>query len=118
MFLTKHFLGIKSDEADDIRRNLGFVLSTKRGSGYFLQNFGLSDVAFRTPEEAVTKLTEELEENIRLYEPRVALVKVNEVYDDDGRRVRLVAVLRRRESRELLKLVVNLESRTFDIVVG
>nr|PZN19149.1 MAG: hypothetical protein DIU78_21555 [Pseudomonadota bacterium] len=115
MFLYKHFMGARPDEDEDIRRNLGFVLSTKRGCGYFLDSFGLSDMAFRTPEEAVTRLSQELEENIRLYEPRVRLVKINEVYDDDGRRVRLVAILARRASTQELELVIDLENRTFDL---
>ncbi|HET9953270.1 MAG TPA: GPW/gp25 family protein [Polyangiaceae bacterium] len=114
MFLSKHFLGLPPNEEEDIRRNLDNVLSTKRGAGYFLSNFGLSDVAFRTPEEAVTALSRELEENIRLFEPRVELLKINEVYDDDGRRVRLVAVLRRRGTGATLRLLVNLADGSFD----
>src|SRR5690606_92917 len=115
MFLYKHFMGEAPDEDEDIRRNLGFVLSTKRGCGYFLDSFGLSDVAFRTPEEAVTNLSRELEANIRLFEPRVHLVNINEVYDDEGRRVRLVAILSRRSSSQQLELVVDLETRSFDV---
>jgi phage baseplate assembly protein W len=115
MFLYKHFMRAPEDETEDIRRNLGFILSTKRGCGYFLDSFGLSDVAFRTPEEAVTQLSLELEENIRLYEPRVVLVRLNEIYDDDGRRVRLVAILRRRSTQEVLHLTFDLEKRKFDV---
>jgi predicted component of type VI protein secretion system len=114
MFLYKHFMRAPEDETEDIRRNLGFILSTKRGCGYFLESFGLSDVAFRTPEKAVTQLSQELEENIRLYEPRVVLVRLNEVYDDDGR-VRLVATLRRRSTQEVLHLTFDLEKRKFDV---
>jgi phage baseplate assembly protein W len=113
VFLSKHFLGIKPDEAEDIERNLGFVLSTKRGCGYFLPSFGLSEMTFRTPEEAVTKLTLELRENIELFEPRVELVKIDEVYDDDGRQVRLVAMLKPRSSSKLLRLVIDLEKKNF-----
>lgn len=115
MFLYKHFVDPSATgEEEDILRNLGFVLSTKRGSGYFLPSFGLSDVTFRTPEEAVTQLTQEIEENVRLYEPRVELVKVHEVYDDDGRKVRLVVALRRRDTKKPLQLVVDIEKGTFE----
>lgn len=92
------------------------MLSTKRGTGYFLKNFGLSDAAFRTPEETVTVLSEELRENIRLFEPRVELVKINEVYDDDGRRVSLVVVLARRGTKDLLHLSVDLKNGSFDFI--
>jgi phage baseplate assembly protein W len=113
MFLAKHFLGVKPDETEDIQRNLGFVLSAKRGCGYFVPSFGLSEMTFRTPEEAVTKLTEEIKQNISLFEPRVELVKVDEVYDDDGQQVRLVAVLRPRASDTVLRLVVDLQDKSF-----
>ncbi len=113
MFLSKHFLGAPDDEMQDIRRNLGFVLSTKRGCGYFIERFGLSEMTFRTPEEAVTQLTAELEENIRLFEPRVVLVKIDEEYEDDGKRVRLVATLRRRTASDAVRLVFDLENKSF-----
>ncbi|HEX2734294.1 MAG TPA: GPW/gp25 family protein [Polyangiaceae bacterium] len=113
MFLSKHFLGTAENEIEDIQRNLGFVLSTKRGCGYFLESFGLSEMTFRTPEEAVTQLTRELEENIRLFEPRVELTKIDEEYEDDGKRVRLVATLRQRGTREALRLVIDLEKKSF-----
>ena len=91
MFLYKHFVrGTELGEIEDIIRNLTHVLRTKRGTGYFLQNFGLSEVGFRTPEAMVTTLTAELRENIRLYEPRVEFVDVDEDYDDEGRRSTLV----------------------------
>jgi phage baseplate assembly protein W len=113
MFLSRHFLGAKVDEAEDIQRNLGFILSTKRGCGYFLPSFGLSELTFRTPEEAVTKLTLEIQENVSLFEPRVELVKVDEVYDDDGLQVKLVAILRPRKGDKLLRLVVDLQKKSF-----
>jgi phage baseplate assembly protein W len=113
MFLSKHFLGAKVDELEDIQRNLGFVLSTKRGCGHFIDRFGLSEMTFRTPEEAITQLTAELEENIRRFEPRVTLVKVDEEYDDDGKRVRLVAILRRRDARDGMRLVFDLGNKSF-----
>jgi type VI secretion system lysozyme-like protein len=116
VFLYKHFLREPGTVEDDIRRNLKLVLSTRRGTGYFLPTFGLSDVTYRTPEEMVVVLTREIEENIRLYEPRVSLVKVHEVYDDDGCRVHLVAELRMREKGAPLRLVVDLAHGTFDIL--
>jgi phage baseplate assembly protein W len=129
MFLYKHFMEHPEragrpargeeelDEEDaDIKRNLEFILGTKRGCGYFpMGTFGVSDMGFRTPEQVVVTRTKELQENIRLYEPRVELLKINEEYDDDGERVRLVAVLRRRSSEEQLHLVVDLEKGTFDV---
>jgi phage baseplate assembly protein W len=120
MFLHEHFGdgdGHGGDsELDDVARNLAHVLGTRRGAGYFLKNFGLSDAGFRTPEESVTALTAELREAIRLYEPRVELVEIDEDYDDDGARACLVVALRLRAHGERLSLVVDLHSRSFDVV--
>jgi len=112
LFLAKHFLGLPVDELEDIERNLGFVLSSKRACGYFLDNFGLSEMTFRTPEEAVVRLSAEIEENIRLYEPRVVLLKIGEVYDDGGR-VKLVVRLRVRAHDEPIRLVIDPTSGNF-----
>ncbi len=111
MFLYKHFMNTADDEDGDIRRNIELVLSTKRGCGYFLDSFGLSDTAFRTPEEAVVTLSREIEENIRLYEPRVELARIKEVYDDDGQKVRLEVVLTKRSGGRSLRIAVNLKNR-------
>ncbi len=119
MFLHKHFGGGEGwgeGELADVARNLAHVLGTRRGAGYFLKTFGLSDAGFRTPEESVTSLTAELRETIRLYEPRVELIDIDEDYDDEGERSRLVVALRMRDHGEPLRLVVDLASRSFDIV--
>lgn len=52
MFLRKHFLdGAELTLLEDIKQNLSWILSTWRGSGYSLEDFGVSDVGFRTPGE-------------------------------------------------------------------
>ncbi len=76
----------------DIIRNLNNVLTTKRGYGYFLETFGLTDAAFRTTEEMVIVLSREIKENVRLYEPRVELIEIDEEYSD-GQRPRLIVKL-------------------------
>lgn len=115
MFLYKHFVGgPNTSETDDIIRNLGFILTTKRGYGYFQESFGLTDTGYRTTEEMVTTMTREIEENIRLFEPRVELVDIDEEYADD--RARLIVNLRVRDRKDKLMLTVNLSDRSFDIV--
>jgi phage baseplate assembly protein W len=116
MFLHKHFGdGRAVSEIDDVVRNLGHVLRTKRGCGYFLATFGLSDTGYRTPEEMITRLTAEIAENVRLYEPRVQMLDVDEEYDDDGNRARLVVRLRLRTKDEKLGIVVDLRTNSFDV---
>lgn len=116
MFLHKYFVGGRPlTELEDIIQNLNHVLRSKRGTGYFLRNFGLSEVGFRTPEEMVTSLSAELRENIRLFEPRVQLVDIDEDYDDEGGRSHLIVALRLRSSKERLRIVVDLQKNTLDI---
>lgn len=116
MFLYKHFLqGNQLGELDDVIRNLSNVLHTKRSTGYFLPTFGLTEVGYRTPEQMVNSLKAELRENIRLYEPRIELIDIDEDYDDDGRRSTLAIHFRLRSSRERAELVFNLKENTFDI---
>lgn len=116
MFLYKHFLqGSQLGELDDVIRNLSNVLHTKRSTGYFLPNFGLTEVGYRTPEQMVNALKAELRENIRLYEPRIELIEIDEDYDDDGRRSTLAIRFRLRSSRERAELVFNLKENSFDI---
>lgn len=117
MFLYKHFVGGPNvSEIDDIGRNLRFIFSTKRGCGYFLESFGLTDIGFRTVAEMVATITREIEENVRLYEQRVELLGIEERYTQG--RARLIVRLRVREGQEKLTLTVNLADRTFDISPG
>lgn len=118
MFLHKHFVpgGAATSEFDDIARNLGYILRTKRGCGYFLESYGLSDAGYRTPEEMIEGLGREIADNIRLFEPRVELVDFEEVYDEGGGRATLLVNLRMRASSEPLRLVVDLAKNAFDVV--
>ena len=117
MFLYKHFVGGQEGvtELDDIIRNLGVILRTKRGCGYFLDDFGLSDTGYRTPEEMVVAMTSEIQHNVRLYEPRVVLKDVDEEYDDTGHRTRLVVNLKMRDAAERLAIVIDLKENKLDV---
>jgi hypothetical protein len=117
MFLRKHFLGgATGEELDDVVDNLLNVLTTRRGTGYFLDNFGTTDVGFRTPQEMVEGLTAEIKENVRLYEPRVELIEVEEDWNDAGKRTFLAVRMRMRERGEKLDIIVDLEKRKLDVV--
>ena len=86
MFLRRKFLKESSSnfsEVDDILENLSNVLSTKRGVGSFLRNFGLTETGYRTQNEMLNTLTRELRENILLFEPRVEIVEIDENFDED-----------------------------------
>lgn len=117
MFLRKHFVegGGTLTELEDICQNLTNVLRTKRACGYFIQPFGLTEAGYSTPEEMVTKLTAEITENVRLFEPRVALIDIDEEYSDAGERAKLIVNLKMRSASEKVAIVVDLATNTLDV---
>lgn len=57
--------------------NLNNILGTKRGYGFFLEKFGLSDYKHISSHEYVVDLlSSEIKENIELFEPRVKVKKI------------------------------------------
>lgn len=85
MFIRRKFLGeSRQDELRDIHDNLSQLLSTRRGTGYFLPQFGVTDTGYRTPAEMTERLGQEIRENLRLFEPRLCITEIDEEYRDDG----------------------------------
>ena len=116
MFLRKHFLDrTELSLLEDVMQNLRWIFSTRRGSGYFLDDFGVSDVGFRTPAEMIVTMTDEIRQNIRLYEPRVEVIDVDEDWDESGKRSKLIVRLRVRDRKEKLEVVVDLTQKSFDV---
>jgi phage baseplate assembly protein W len=116
VFLRKHFLDRATlSPLEDIMENLRWIFSTRRGSGYFLEDFGVSDVGFRTPAEMVVATTSEIRHNIRMYEPRVEVIDIDEDWDDVTNQPKLIVRLRLRDQKEKLSIVVDLAKRSFDV---
>jgi phage baseplate assembly protein W len=131
MFFHKHFIrghglhdrdteaherelpGHKPPELDeverDVERNLRHILSTRRGYGYFVTTYGLSDINYTG--QMVAQLKDEIWETIQLNEPRVELLKIDEHHDDDG--AHLVLKLRVLEGKNQRKFVLDMGTRTF-----
>ena len=112
-FLYRKFLGGTETPLEDILRNLGYLLHAKRGSGSFLHEFGLSETGFRTAEEMLLTLSEEIRENLEHFEPRVALVEIEEEYLDDDPRPKLVLHLELKDTQAKLSLVLDPKTRAF-----
>jgi predicted component of type VI protein secretion system len=116
MFFRKHFLdGVELSVLEDVMQNLNWIFSTRRGSGYFLEDFGVSDVGFRTPSEMVVTMTDEIRQTIRLYEPRVEVIDVDEDWDEITNQPKLILRLRLRKQSDKLEVVVDLAKRSFDV---
>ena len=70
----------QGDEVRSVVENLNRVLNTKKGFGYWLEGYGIGDYNVHRGRSAIVKtLVEELQENIRRFEPRVSLEEVTEV---------------------------------------
>lgn len=116
MFLRKHFLDRATlTPLEDIMQNLRWIFSTRRGSGYFLEDFGVSDTGFRTPAEMVVATSNEIRHNIRMYEPRVEVIDIDEDWDEVTNQPKLNVRLRLRDRSEKLNVVVDLAKRSFDV---
>lgn len=86
MFLHRVFLKEKNvSTLEDVVRNVGYVLDTKRGAGHFVADFGLTETGYRTPQETLEAMRSEITETLTRYEPRLIVDEVEEIYDDDGR---------------------------------
>lgn len=74
-------------ELDDIQGivdNLNNVLNSKRGYSSLLPDFGVSDYHHYTSRSDIAKvIIREVSENIRQFEPRVALTQIIEVKDEN-----------------------------------
>src|SRR5689334_16799331 len=93
-FLYKKFLGGEESELEDVIRNLGYLFGTKRGSGSFLRDFGLSETGYRTPEEMIEGVSHEIRESIKRYEPRVNVVEIEEIEGERGSRLAIHCTLK------------------------
>lgn len=99
-FLSRKFLGKDESELEAIARNLRYIVGSRRGSSAFFPDFGLSEPTFRSTEEAVLRIGEEIREAIARYEPRVEVVQIEELYEDERPRL-LVSLKTKRDGSEL-----------------
>ncbi len=114
MFLYKHFIDAAvADEAEDVVRNLSHILAARRGTGYFLRTFGLTGPGHRQGDELLVKLIDEITENLAKYEPRVEIIgKIREIHDNSGGGAKVVATLRCRKSRDIVRLTANVSTHS------
>jgi predicted component of type VI protein secretion system len=105
--LHRKFMKGEETLLQEVHRNLGYLLRAKRGAASFLPGFGLSETGFRTPEEMLLRLSEEIRENIRLHEPRVEVTEIEEDHGGEGGRPRLVVHCQLKATREPLSLVLD-----------
>lgn len=87
MALLRKLAGDESERDDDeiasIIENINNILNTKRGYGFFLQDFGLSDYHHLSSCNDITAIIiNEVTENIARFEPRIKLINIEAINEN------------------------------------
>jgi phage baseplate assembly protein W len=93
MFLERKFLpapGALPDAIAAVVQNLERILTTERGVGHVLPDFGLSQSGQWSQQGVIVHYSAKLRENLARYERRFELVDIDAERDDDGRLVLVV----------------------------
>jgi len=100
----------------DIVENLNNVLNTKKGYGSILEDFGICDLSEYYSRDRLTRaIVEEVKYNIEKYEPRVQLVDVTRMEDQNPFRLafRINCVLK--DSAQTLQMIFDSFYNTFSV---
>lgn len=84
-FPDPHRPAAARDVVREVVANLDLLLSTKRGVGHLLPDFGFSQSGHWTHEGLITHVTAELRQNVAAYEPRLQLLDVDGELSPEGR---------------------------------
>ena len=109
--LRKFMLGVEGRKAEnqdlqDIVENLNNVLNTKKDYGSVLKDFGIRDMnEYSSREHIAIAVIREVKENIERYEPRVQLVRIIRMEDENPLRLSFRIECRLRETSQSLHMV-------------
>lgn len=96
------------DEVNSIIENINNILSTRRGYGFFLQDFGMSDYHHLNSGNDIAEIIiKDLKENIENFEPRVEVVGIVNIKDDKVSRMSFSVDCLIRDNRQPLKLFLD-----------
>ena len=93
-------------ELSSIISNLNNILNTRQGYGSVLSDFGIRDMnEFLSREHISLAVMEEVKKNIEKYEPRVELIKITRIDDDNPLRLSFQIECRLRDTSRSLHMV-------------
>lgn len=104
-FLHRKFLGVTETPRDAVLRNLGYLLTAKRGAASLLPGFGLTETGFRSDAERLAGLGAEIRETLSRYEPRVEVLEIDEDPERGSGAPGLVVRLLLRDTHEPMDLL-------------
>ncbi len=100
----------------DIVDNLNNVLNTKKGFGSFLDEFGIADMnEHRSRERIAQAIMQEVKRNIELYEPRVKLMDITLVRDNNPMRLSFLIMCSIRKNARSLRMVFDSTFNSFHV---
>ncbi|HQN20048.1 MAG TPA: type VI secretion system baseplate subunit TssE [Syntrophobacteraceae bacterium] len=99
---------LRAQEVDltGIISNLNNILNTRKGYGSFLSDFGIRDMnEFISRDHIALAVMKEVEDNIRKFEPRVELIQITRVDDDNPLRLSFQIECRLRNTSQSIHMV-------------
>lgn len=99
---------IQDDEVNSIIENINNILTTRRGYGFFLQGFGMSDHHhLNSGSDIAAIIIKELKENIENFEPRIEVTEIVNIADDGISRMSFSINCLMRDNNRSLKLFLD-----------
>ncbi len=106
-------------ELNSIISNLNNILNTRKGYGSILKDFGIRDMnEFLSREHIALAVIEEVKTNIAHYEPRVELVEITKVDDNNPLRLSFQIKCLLRETSQSLHMVFDTVYSSVDLGSG
>jgi len=106
----------EDDEITSIVANINHVLSTTRGYGFFLHDFGVSDYRYLgTRDDIAEAISAEITENIAHFEPRVILKTIETADETKLARLSFLIECEVRSTGQRLKLYLEPVSKRYQI---
>lgn len=111
MSLLRKLASGKGEEDDEIKSivdNINNVLTTRRGYGFFLQDFGISDHHHLSScNDIAAIIIKEVKENIETFEPRIEVIEVTNINDEPFSRLSFSIDCLIRDNARPLKLFLD-----------
>lgn len=115
-FVRRSGLRNENEELNGIVSNLNNILNTRKGYGSILKDFGIRDMnEFISREHIALAVIEEVKANIEKYEPRVELVSITRVDDDNPLRLSFQIECRLRGTQQSLHMVFDTVYSSVDL---
>lgn len=103
-------------DVQDIIDNLNNILNTRRGYGALIPDLGIRDLnEYSSRDQIATAIVEEVGQNIERFEPRVQLVGITRIEDDNPFRLSFRIDCTLKETAQSLRMVFDSVNSQFSL---